>query len=70
MLIKRVQAFWFLAVLVGLPFPIMLLVDVGRGREEGNKLAKKLEEGSRERDETYVEEDNEVLDEGFSYQHD
>ena len=38
------QAFWFLAILVGLPFPIMMLVDVNRGRNEGAALAKTLEE--------------------------
>jgi len=36
------QAFWFLAILVGLPFPIMLLVNVDRGRTEGAALAKTL----------------------------
>ncbi|KAF9701062.1 hypothetical protein EKO04_000876 [Ascochyta lentis] len=36
-------AFWFLAILVGLPFPIMMLVDVNRGRTEGIALAKTLE---------------------------
>ncbi|KAF1828849.1 MFS general substrate transporter [Decorospora gaudefroyi] len=35
-------AFWFLALLVGLPFPIMMLVDVDRGRAEGAALAKTL----------------------------
>lgn len=39
------QAFWFLAILIGLPFPIMLLVDVERGRREGIVLAKTLGEG-------------------------
>ncbi|KAL1594949.1 Autophagy protein 22 [Nothophoma quercina] len=37
-------AFWFLAVLVGLPFPIMMFVDVNRGRTEGAALAKTLED--------------------------
>jgi UMF1 family MFS transporter len=45
------QAFWFLAVLIGLPFPIMMLVNVERGREEGTALALKLEELGRARDE-------------------
>lgn len=36
-------AFWFLAVLIGLPFPIMLFVDVERGRAEGMALARELE---------------------------
>ncbi|KAK5125172.1 hypothetical protein LTR85_000848 [Meristemomyces frigidus] len=33
-------AFWFLAVLIGLPIPIMSLVDVERGKREGTALAK------------------------------
>lgn len=36
-------AFWFLAVLVGLPAPLIWFVDVGRGREEGAKLATEIE---------------------------
>ncbi|KAG9236333.1 autophagy-related protein 22 [Amylocarpus encephaloides] len=36
-------AFWFLAVLVGLPAPILYFVDVDRGREEGIKLAEVIE---------------------------
>ncbi|KAF2001092.1 autophagy-related protein 22-2 [Amniculicola lignicola CBS 123094] len=35
-------AFWFLAVLVGLPFPIMCFVNTERGRAEGIALAKQL----------------------------
>ncbi|KAF4305884.1 Major facilitator superfamily domain general substrate transporter [Botryosphaeria dothidea] len=37
-------AFWFLAVLVGLPFPLMALVDVERGRADGAALASALSE--------------------------
>ncbi|KAF1946733.1 hypothetical protein EJ02DRAFT_218539 [Clathrospora elynae] len=37
-------AFWFLAFLVGLPFPIMMLVDVDRGRAEGIALSKTLQD--------------------------
>ncbi|KAH9826389.1 Autophagy-related protein 22-2 [Teratosphaeria destructans] len=33
-------AFWFLAVLIGMPIPMMLLVNVERGRREGAELAK------------------------------
>ncbi|PVI06966.1 MFS general substrate transporter [Periconia macrospinosa] len=36
-------AFWFLALLVGLPFPILMLVDVDRGKAEGIALAHELE---------------------------
>ena len=36
------QAFWFLAVLVGLPFPIMLLVNVERGRADGIEMSREL----------------------------
>ena len=32
-------AFWFLAVLIGLPIPIMALVNAERGKREGKKLA-------------------------------
>jgi UMF1 family MFS transporter len=32
-------AFWFLALLIGLPIPIMFLVDVDRGKREGAALA-------------------------------
>lgn len=38
------QAFWFLAVLIGLPFPLMFMVDVERGRRDGIAMAKELEE--------------------------
>ena len=33
-------AFVFLVVLIGLPFPLLLLVNVARGREEGRRLVK------------------------------
>ncbi|KAK5135183.1 hypothetical protein LTR08_005570 [Meristemomyces frigidus] len=33
-------AFWFLAVLIGLPIPLMFLVDVDRGKAEGVALAR------------------------------
>ncbi len=33
-------AFWFLAVLIGAPIPLMYLVDVDRGKREGLKLAR------------------------------
>ena len=36
-------AFWFLAVLVGLPAPIVYFVDVQRGKIEGEKLAAVIE---------------------------
>ncbi|KAK4988610.1 Autophagy protein 22 [Elasticomyces elasticus] len=35
-------AFWFLAVLIGLPLPLMLLVDVDRGKREGAAMARKM----------------------------
>ncbi|KAI9671596.1 MAG: Autophagy protein 22 [Trizodia sp. TS-e1964] len=38
-------AFWFLAVLVGLPAPFMFYVDVDRGKIDGAKLAKELAGG-------------------------
>jgi UMF1 family MFS transporter len=45
------QAFFFLAVLVGLPFPIMMLVDVERGRAEGVALSKELQRLAHEEEE-------------------
>lgn len=36
-------AFWFLAVLVGLPAPLIYFVDVERGKKEGAKLAEVIE---------------------------
>jgi len=36
-------AFWFLAVLVGLPAPLIYFVNVERGKEEGRKLAEVIE---------------------------
>ncbi|KAK8256749.1 autophagy-related protein 22-2 [Phyllosticta capitalensis] len=37
-------AFWFLAALVGLPFPLMWSVDVERGRADGEALSRTLNE--------------------------
>jgi UMF1 family MFS transporter len=36
-------AFWFLAVIVGLPAPLIWCIDVERGRSEGEKLAEIIE---------------------------
>ncbi|KAI9722442.1 MAG: Autophagy protein 22 [Chrysothrix sp. TS-e1954] len=41
-------AFWFLAVLIGLPFPILWMVDVDRGRHEGAKMAQELQGAAAE----------------------
>ncbi|KAG5953940.1 Autophagy protein 22 [Claviceps arundinis] len=35
-------AFWFLGLLVGLPAPLMWLIDVERGKKEGQKLVARL----------------------------
>ncbi|EMD68794.1 hypothetical protein GGP41_008789 [Bipolaris sorokiniana] len=69
-------AFWFLAILVGLPFPIMLLVNVDRGRTEGAALAKTLAQLARVSDalddldaqDTLSEEIRNDLHGSFSYQ--
>ncbi|KAF2129951.1 MFS general substrate transporter [Dothidotthia symphoricarpi CBS 119687] len=75
-------AFWFLALLIGLPFPIMLLVDVDRGRREGVALAHKLEKmascrrqldagddgAADEQDDNLSDEVTEDLQRSFSYQ--
>jgi UMF1 family MFS transporter len=70
-----IQAFWFLFILIGLPFPIMMLVDVDRGRSEGSALARKLEDLSKARVAASVDaqsnlsqEVRDELDESFSYQ--
>lgn len=42
-------AFWFLAVLVGLPAPILYFVNIERGKREGTKM-KQLIEGFRRED--------------------
>lgn len=36
-------AFWFLAALVGLPAPLLWLIDIDRGKREGEKLAEAIE---------------------------
>jgi UMF1 family MFS transporter len=36
-------AFWFLAALIAAPVPLMMLVDVERGKRDGAQLAKELE---------------------------
>lgn len=68
-------AFWFLAVLVGLPFPIMMLVDLDRGRADGLALAKTLEQLSNARDAPEVQGDDNLseevrseLEDSYSYQ--
>lgn len=71
----RSQAFWFLAILVGLPFPIMTLVNVERGRTEGAALAQKLEDLSKLRDSFLAADDDNLsqatrdeLESSYSYQ--
>ncbi|KAF2084537.1 autophagy-related protein 22 [Saccharata proteae CBS 121410] len=56
-------AFWFLAVLIGLPFPVMLFVDVERGRTEGIELARELDEAKGKTSERRSSE-NEYSDNG------
>ncbi|KAK7546587.1 autophagy-related protein 22-2 [Phyllosticta citricarpa] len=46
-------AFWFLAALVGLPFPLLLSVDVERGRADGEALSRALDE-TRGKEPDYV----------------
>lgn len=36
-------SFWFLAVLVGLPAPIIYFVNVERGKRDGERLAEVIE---------------------------
>ena len=35
-------AFWFLAVLIGAPIPLMYLVNVERGKKEGAVLTREI----------------------------
>ena len=51
-------AFWFLAALVGCPAPLIWLINVERGKKEGEKLAEIIE-GIKVRD----DDDEEVQDE-------
>ena len=37
------NAFWFLAVLIAAPFPLMYFVDARRGKSAGERLARELE---------------------------
>ncbi|KAF2277570.1 autophagy-related protein 22-2 [Westerdykella ornata] len=53
-------AFWFLAVLIGLPFPIMLLVDVDRGKADGIALVTALVEENKTEQEQDAEADRVV----------
>ncbi|KAF2704358.1 MFS general substrate transporter [Pleomassaria siparia CBS 279.74] len=56
-------AFWFLAVLIAMPFPLMMFVNVERGRKEAIALAKELEDMSNPRHES----DDDRLSEDLSY---
>ena len=47
-------AFVFLAVLIGVPLPLMMLVDVDRGRRDAAELRKELEGGKEEAGEAGV----------------
>jgi MFS transporter, UMF1 family len=50
-------AFWFLAVLIGMPIPLMYLVDVERGKREGAALAR---ETIREVTASFVDDSSDV----------
>ncbi|KAF2459437.1 vacuole effluxer Atg22 like-domain-containing protein [Lineolata rhizophorae] len=63
-------AFWFLAVLIGIPLPLMLLVDVERGRREGIAMARELDDSKgkspqRRRPESYGSVDEPILRNSF-----
>jgi UMF1 family MFS transporter len=49
-------AFFFLAVLIAAPFPILMFVDVERGKRDGIALAKELEEAHQPWNEEEEEE--------------
>lgn len=60
------SAFWFLAVLLALPLPILMVVDVDRGREAGKRLAEEEMRGfgivPEEEDGGWHEEDGSVFE--------
>lgn len=62
-------AFWFLAVLIGLPFPIMMLVNVERGKAEGIALAKELEELSKPHEEQRSFLSQDLIDDLEEHEH-
>ena len=55
-------AFWFLAVLLAVPLPLVMMVDVDRGRKEGRRLAKEelRELGLRNSEDILIEEEEEM----------
>ncbi|EME77704.1 uncharacterized protein MYCFIDRAFT_205266 [Pseudocercospora fijiensis CIRAD86] len=56
-------AFWFLAVLIGLPIPLMFAVNVERGKREGEKLARETFEACASLSSTLS---NGIIQHGFS----
>ena len=52
-------AFVFLAVLIFIPLPLMLLVDVDRGRKDAAKMAKELED----KDDIHPSRNDDIIDE-------
>lgn len=50
-------AFWFLVALIGVPLPIMLLVNVERGKRDGIAMARKLEGKPTREEPSQAEED-------------
>jgi UMF1 family MFS transporter len=53
-------AFWFLVALIGVPLPIILMVDVERGKKDGIAMAQKLEGKTTAQEETAQPEDEEI----------
>jgi UMF1 family MFS transporter len=50
-------AFWFLVALIGVPLPIMLLVNVERGKRDGIAMAQKLEGKTTREEPSQAEEE-------------
>ena len=50
----------FLAVLIIIPLPLMILVDVDRGRRDGAAMAKELE-GKKDLDSTHASGDGTIV---------
>lgn len=54
-------AFWFLAVLIAVPLPLMMCVDVERGRRDGGRLAGELEGRKKGEDVARENQDGRIL---------
>ena len=49
-----IKAFWFLAALIAAPFPLLMAVNMERGKRDGIALAKELAEADEGQEESEV----------------